>query len=142
MPLQSSFLCSTKTNNNIHQDNCSCGYCLIIHPVSSQYACKIALSAQRTWPLLPALVLVLVLLQNLPMNFILLTSEVPYRNTLPWIGRVGLHKAFITICYKMHGWKDVLKVEHNDPHKFASKLRGFPFTVRTNTVGHLWESKI
>ena len=39
----------------------------------------------------------------------------------------------------MHtGWKDVLKVhvEYNDPHKFASKLRGFPFTLLTNTVGH------
>ena len=37
-----------------------------------------------------------------------------------------------------YGWIDVLKVEYNDPHKikFASKLRGFPFTVRTNTVGH------
>ena len=33
-------------------------------------------------------------------------------------------------------------VEYNDPHKFASKLRGFPITLRTNTVGHLWESKI
>ena len=38
----------------------------------------------------------------------------------------------------MHGWKDVLKVEYNDPHKFASKLGGFPFTLRTNTVGHLY----
>ena len=36
-----------------------------------------------------------------------------------------------------YGWKDVFKVEYNDPHKFASQLRGFPFTVRTNTVGHL-----
>ena len=35
-----------------------------------------------------------------------------------------------------YGWKDVLKVEYNDPHKFASKLPGFPFTLRTNTVGH------
>ena len=34
------------------------------------------------------------------------------------------------------GWKDVFKVEYNDPHKFAPKLRGFPFTVRTNTLGH------
>ena len=40
------------------------------------------------------------------------------------------------------GWKDVVKVEYNDPHKFASKLSGFLFTVQTNTVGHLWESKI
>ena len=48
-----------------------------------------------------------------------------------------------TVCYKMHyGWKDVVKVKYNDPHKFAFKLRGFPFAVRTNTVGHLWESKI
>ena len=36
-----------------------------------------------------------------------------------------------------YGWKDVLKVEYNDPHKFASKLRGFPFTERTNTIGHM-----
>ena len=28
---------------------------------------------------------------------------------------------------------DVLKVEYNDPHKFASQLRVFPFTLRTNT---------
>ena len=49
-------------------------------------------------------------------------------------------KAFITVCYKMHiGWKDNLKVEYNDPHKFAAKLRGFPFTVQTYTVGHLWK---
>ncbi len=27
------------------------------------------------------------------------------------------------------GWKDVLKVEYNDPHKYASKLCGFPFTL-------------
>jgi hypothetical protein len=40
------------------------------------------------------------------------------------------------------GWKDVLKVEYNDPHKMASKLRGFPVTVQTNTVGHLWEANI
>ena len=24
------------------------------------------------------------------------------RNTLPWIGRVGLYKAYVTVCYKMH----------------------------------------
>ena len=41
----------------------------------------------------------------------------------------------------MHGLKDVVKVEYNDPHKHASKLHGFPFTLSTNTVGHLWESK-
>ena len=47
-----------------------------------------------------------------------------------------------SVFNKMHmGRKDVLKVEYNDPHKFASKLRCFPFTVRTNTVGLLWESK-
>ena len=28
-----------------------------------------------------------------------------------------------------YDWKDVLKVEYNDPHKFASKLHGFPFTL-------------
>ena len=39
----------------------------------------------------------------------------------------------------MHGWQDILKVEYNDPHKFASKLPGFLFTVQTNTVGHLWD---
>ena len=33
-------------------------------------------------------------------------------------------------------FKDVLKVEHNNPHKFASKLRGFHFIARTNTFGH------
>ena len=26
------------------------------------------------------------------------------------------------------------------PHKFDSKLRGFPFTLRTNTVGHIFDS--
>ena len=26
-------------------------------------------------------------------------------------------------------WEDVLQVEYNDPHKFASKLRGFHFTL-------------
>ena len=36
----------------------------------------------------------------------------------------------------------ILEVEYNDPHKFAAKLRGFSFTVRTNTVGRLWESNI
>ena len=38
----------------------------------------------------------------------------------------------------MHfGYKDVVKVENNDPHKVASKLRGFPVTLRTNTVCHV-----
>ena len=32
----------------------------------------------------------------------------------------------------MHGWQDVLKVKYNDPHKFVSKLPGFPFALRTN----------
>ena len=41
-----------------------------------------------------------------------------------------------------YGWKDVLKVENNDPHKFASKLLGFLFALRTNAAGHFWESKI
>ena len=40
-----------------------------------------------------------------------------------------IRKAFVTICYKMHGQKDVLKVEYNDPHKYASKLYRFPFTL-------------
>ncbi len=30
-----------------------------------------------------------------------------------------------------YGWKDVLKVEYNDPHKYASKLCGFPFSLWT-----------
>ena len=30
--------------------------------------------------------------------------------------------------------KDVLKVEYNDPHKFAMKLRGFSFTFDS----HKW----
>ena len=33
------------------------------------------------------------------------------RNLLPWIGRVGHWKAFETVCYEMHGTKDILKVE-------------------------------
>ena len=37
--------------------------------------------------------------------------------------------------------KNVLKVEYNDLHKYASKLRGFPFTLRTKTVGILWSHK-
>ena len=49
---------------------------------------------------------------------------------------------FVTVfLYNAYGWKDVLKVEYNGPHTFASKLRGFPFTVQTNTVSYLWESK-
>ena len=40
-----------------------------------------------------------------------------------------------------YGWKDVVKVEYHDPHKFAWKLRGFPFTVRTNTFGHYGSQK-
>ncbi len=39
-----------------------------------------------------------------------------------------------------YGYKDVVKVEHNDLQKYASKFRGFPFTSSTNTVCHLWES--
>ena len=63
-------------------------------------------------------------------------------NTLPWIGRVGQNKSVCNrFLYNAYGWKDVLKVEYNDPHKFASKSRGFPSTVRTNTVGHSWEFK-
>ena len=34
----------------------------------------------------------------------------------------------------MHGWKDILKVEYNDPHKFASELSGFTFALRTNST--------
>ena len=30
----------------------------------------------------------------------------------------------------MQGWKDVLKVEYNDPHKYALKWRGLPFPRR------------
>ena len=52
-----------------------------------------------------------------------------------------------TVCYKMHifyGKKDVLKVEYIDPHKHASKLRGFLCTSSTKTLalGHLWESNL
>ena len=51
-----------------------------------------------------------------------------------------------SVCNRLlqnaYGYKDDLKVKYNDPHKFASKLRGFPFTLQTNTVGHLFESKI
>ena len=40
-----------------------------------------------------------------------------------------------SVCNRLlqntHGYKDDLKVEYNDPHKFASKLRGFPFTLQT-----------
>ena len=35
-----------------------------------------------------------------------------------------------------------IKVDYNHPHKFASKLRGFPFALLNNTVGHLWDTKI
>ena len=40
------------------------------------------------------------------------------------LGSVELvfEKRFVTVCYKMHrayGWKDVVKVEYNDPHKYA-----------------------
>ena len=31
-------------------------------------------------------------------------------------------KRFVTVCYEIHGLKDVLKVEYNDPHKLASQL--------------------
>ena len=35
----------------------------------------------------------------------------------------------------MHIWLErYLEVEYNDPHKYHSKLYGFPFTSRTNTV--------
>ena len=54
---------------------------------------------------------------------------VPLRNTLPWIGRVGLWKAFITFCNKMHM---IRKIEYKDPHKYHSELRGFPFAPQSN----------
>ena len=42
-------------------------------------------------------------------------------------GTWSIKNAFVTVCYKMHMVKQyVLKVEYNDRHKFASKLRGFP----------------
>ena len=47
---------------------------------------------------------------------------------LPWIGQVGLRKAFVTVSYNMH-WiekKLVVKIEYNDPHNYASNLLGFP----------------
>ena len=40
----------------------------------------------------------------------------------------------------MHAKKDILKVEYNDPHKYHSKLHGFPSTSSNITSGHLWES--
>ena len=45
-------------------------------------------------------------------------------------------KRSVTVCYKMHMGRDDVKVKYNDPHKYASKLRGFLFTSSTNTVGH------
>ena len=36
-----------------------------------------------------------------------------------------------------YGQKDVLKVEYYDTHKYHTKLHGFPFTSRTDTVGLL-----
>ena len=33
-------------------------------------------------------------------------------------------------------------IEYNDQHKYGSQLRGIRFTSSTNTVGHLWESKL
>ena len=36
-----------------------------------------------------------------------------------------------------------MKVKYNDLHKHASKFRGFPFTVRTNTVdSHKWPTML
>ena len=61
------------------------------------------------------------------------------RDTLPLIGRVGLWKMFETcLLYKCIRLE---RCDYNDPHKHASKLHGFPFTSRTNTVGHFVESK-
>ena len=35
--------------------------------------------------------------------------------------------------------KFILKVvEYNDPHKYHSRLLGFPFTSQTNMASHLW----
>ena len=34
--------------------------------------------------------------------------------------------------------KDISKVQYNDPRKYHSKLHGFPFTLSTITVCHLW----
>ena len=44
----------------------------------------------------------------------------------------------VVICIWL---KRCLTVEYNDPHKHDSKLRGFPFTLRTDTVGRFMESK-
>ena len=38
-------------------------------------------------------------------------------------------KPFVMKCIGLYGWKDVLKVEYNGSHIFASKLRGFSFTA-------------
>ena len=38
--------------------------------------------------------------------------------------------SFKSVCnrlFRMHGWKDVLKVEYNDPHKHVSIMHGFSF---------------
>ena len=40
------------------------------------------------------------------------------------------------LLYNSYDYKDILKGECNDPHKYHSKLRGFPFTSSTNAVGH------
>ena len=55
-----------------------------------------------------------------------------------WSVKSVCNRFFIKCIY---GWKDVLKVEYNDPHKHASKLHAFPFALQTNTVGHFMESK-
>ena len=66
-----------------------------------------------------------------------------WRNTLPWIGRVGLWKAFEPVCYEIYYIKkDILKVEYYDLHKYHSKLHGFPFTSRTNTRANLWSQSL
>ena len=35
-------------------------------------------------------------------HFDVFLTATPLKATLPWIGRVGLWKAFVTICYQMH----------------------------------------
>ena len=40
--------------------------------------------------------------------------------------------------YKMHGWKDVLRVDYNDPHNNAMKLHGDPKRCELTRHAILW----
>ncbi len=46
------------------------------------------------------------------------------------MGNLGYKKRLKVFDIRLLGWKHVLKVEYDGPHKFSSKLtRGFPFTL-------------